>query len=158
MVCALLWLILGVGCSKNGTDVSPAVDATLVIGTWQVTSIIAEPAVISPTYGPTTDVLSLYQKTIGKDCVGPTRYVFSANANLQLTTSTDCQNRLTSLFGFSAATWRTDGRDLRIEGIYDALVYSVTQQSNQSMVWQRTEFNSSIDGKMHQYTIFLSKR
>lgn len=155
---ALLWLIFVTGCSKNGSDIGPAIDAAQVVGAWQITQLTAEPAVLSPTYGATTDVLALYQRNIGKDCVGPTRYVFSTDSKLQLTTSADCQNRLTSLFGFTAASWRTSGLELRIEGVYDALSYTVTQQNAQTMVWQQTEYNSPFDGKMHQYTITLSKR
>lgn len=156
--CAWLWLVFVTGCSKSGSDVGPVVDAAQVVGTWQVTRITADPAVVSPTYGATNDVLTLYQQNIGKDCVGPTRYVFSADGKLQLTTSTDCQNRLNSLFGFTAANWRTSDHELRIEGAYDALSYIVTQQNAQTMVWQRTEYNSPFDGKTHLYTITLSKR
>lgn len=156
--CAWLWLIFVTGCSKSGLNVGPAVDATQVVGAWQVTRITADPAVVSPTYGSTSDVLTLYQQNIGKDCVGPTRYVFSTDGKLQLTTLPDCQNRLNSLFGFTSANWRTSGQKLRIEGVYDALSYTVTQQSAQAMVWQRTEYNSPFDGKMHNYTITLSKR
>jgi hypothetical protein len=156
--CAWLWLIFVTGCSKNGSDVGPAVDADQVVGAWQITQLTADPAVVSPTYGSTTDVLALYQRNIGKDCVGPTRYVFSADSKLQLTTSADCQNRLTSIFGFTTASWRTSGQELRIEGVYDALSYTVTQQNAQTMVWQQTEYNSPIDGKIHQYRITLSKR
>ncbi len=156
--CALLWLVFVTGCSKKGSDVGPAVDAALVVGTWQITQLTADPAVTSPTYGSTTDILTLYQKNTGKDCVGPTRYVFSADGKLQLTTSSDCQTRLNNLFGFTSANWRTSGRELRVEGVYDALVYTVTEQTAQSMVWQRTEYNSPFDGKTHLYTITLAKR
>ncbi len=155
---ALLWLIFVTGCSKNGSDVRPVIDAAQVVGAWQITQLTADPAVVSPTYGSTTDVLALYQRNIGKDCVGPTRYVFSADGKLQLTTSADCQNRLKSIFGFTAASWRTSGQELRIEVVYDALSYTVIQQNAQTMVWQQTEYNSPFDGKMHQYTITLSKR
>lgn len=156
--CALLWITLVIGCSKKDSAVNPAVNEAQIVGTWQVTQIKADPAVTSPTYGSTTDILNLYQQNIGKDCVGPTRYVFSADKKLQLTTSTDCQSRLNTLFGFTSATWKTESSELRIEGVYDALAYEVIQQSAQTMVWQRTEYNSPFDGKTHQYTITLSKR
>lgn len=156
--CAWLWVVLATGCSKDRSDVGPAIDAAQVVGAWQVTRITADPAVVSPTYGSTTDVLNLYQQNIGKDCVGPTRYVFSAGGKLQLTTSPDCQNRLNSLFGFTTADWRANGQELRIEGIYDALSYTVIEQSDQAMVWERMEYNSPLDGKTHKYTITLSKR
>lgn len=156
--CALLWVISVIGCSRKDAELGPAVDAAQVVGTWQITQLTADPAVTSPTYGSTTDILTLYQQNIGKDCVGPTRYVFSTDGILQLTTSSDCQTRLKSLFGFTSANWRTSGRELRVEGVYDALVYTVTEQTAQSMVWQRTEYNSPFDGKTHLYTITLSKR
>ena len=156
--CALLWIILVTSCSRKEANPSPAVDAAQVVGTWQITQLTADPAVTSPTYGSTTDILTLYQKNIGKDCVGPTRYVISADGTLQLTTSSDCQTRLNSLFGFTSANWRTSGRELRVEGVYDALVYTVIEQTAQSMVWQRTEYNSPFDGKTHLYTITLAKR
>lgn len=152
----LLGLLLFVGCSKE--NAGPAIDSTQVVGSWQVTKITADPAVTSPTYGTTSDILQLYQQNIGKDCVGPTRYVFTADGALELTTSADCQNRLSSLFGFTSANWRTNGRQLRVEGNYDALSYTVTEQSAQAMVWQRTEYNSPLDGKTHLYTISLAKR
>ena len=156
--CALLWMILVIGCSKNGSDINPIVNEGQVIGTWQVTQVVASPAVTSPIYGSTTDILNLYQQNIGKDCVGPTRYVFSADKKLQLTTSTDCQSRLSTLFGFTSATWQIKGSELIIKGVYDSLEYEVTQQNEQTMVWQRTEYNSPFDGKTHKYTITLSKR
>ncbi|MCK8495564.1 MULTISPECIES: lipocalin family protein [Spirosoma] len=154
--CKLLCLVLLAGCSKE--DAGPAINAAQVVGSWQITKITADPAVTSPTYGTTTDVLQLYQQNIGKDCVGPTRYEFAADGALHLTTSTDCQNKLNSLFGFTAANWHTTGRQLRVEGNYDALSYTVSEQSPQTMVWQRTEYNSPYDGKTHLYTITLSKR
>jgi hypothetical protein len=157
VACSLLFLTV-VGCSRNGNDVGPEVDASQVVGTWQITQITADPAVTSPTYGTTTDILKLYQQNIGKDCVGPTRYVFSIDNKLQLTTSTDCQSRMNSLFGFTSATWQTSGRQLRVEGDYDSLIYVVVRQSAQEMVWQRTEYNSPFDGKTHLYTITLAKR
>lgn len=152
----LLCLLLLAGCSKE--NAGPAIDSAQIVGNWQITTITADPAVTSPTYGTTTDILQLYQQNIGKDCVGPTRYEFAADGALQLTTSADCQNRLNSLFGFTSANWRTTGRQLRVEGSYDALSYTVTEQSLQTMVWQRTEYNSPFDGKTHVYTIKLSKR
>ncbi|XAZ82014.1 hypothetical protein A6C57_27850 (plasmid) [Fibrella sp. ES10-3-2-2] len=152
----LLSLFLLAGCSKE--DAGPAIDSAQIIGSWQIITITADPAVTSPTDGTTTDVLQLYQQNIGKDCVGPTRYEFAAGGALQLTSSADCQNRLTNLFGFTSANWRTNGRQLRIEGNYDALSYTVTEQRPQTMAWQRTEYNSPFDGKTHVYTIILVKR
>lgn len=145
------------GCSKKDAGLGPAVDATQVVGTWQIIKLTADPAVTSPSYDSTTDILTFYQQNIGKDCVGPTRYVFSADGTLRLTTSSACQTRLNSLFGFTSANWRTSGRELRVEGVYDALIYTVIEQTAQSMVWQRTEYNSPFDGKTHLYTIALSK-
>lgn len=156
--CVWLWLLVVTGCSKNGSDPGPAVDAALVVGSWQVTQLTANPAVVSPTHRANSDVLLLYQQNIGRDCVGPARYVFLPDGKLHLTTSTECQNQLNSLFGFMTANWRTSGRELRIEGVYDALSYTVTQQNAQTMVWQRTEYNSPFDGKTHQYIMTLSKR
>ncbi|RYZ87463.1 MAG: hypothetical protein EOP06_12625, partial [Proteobacteria bacterium] len=69
-----------------------------------------------------------------------------------------CECRMCVIFGFTSANWRTTGRQLRVEANYDALSYTVTEQSPQTMVWQRTEYNSSFDGKTHLYTIKLSKR
>ena len=155
--CALLWVILVLSCSRKDTDLGPAIDAGQVVGTWQITQLAADPAVTSPTYGSTTDILSLYRQNIGKDCVSPTRYVFSTNGTLLLTTSSDCQTRLTNLFGFTSANWRTSGRELHVKGVYDDVSYTVTEQTPQRMVWQRTEYNSPIDGKTHLYTITLSK-
>ena len=156
--CALLWVTLVINCSRKDADLSPGVDAAQVVGAWQITKLTADPAVTSPIYGSTTDILTLYQKNIGKDCVGPTRYVFSADGTLQLTTSSDCQTRLNSLFGFTSANWKTSGRELRVEGVYDALAYTVTEQTALNMVWQRTEYNSPFDGKTHLYIITLVKR
>jgi len=153
----LLGLVVD-GCSTNENDAGPAIDSSQFVGNWQITQITADPAVTSPTLGATTNILSLYQQNIGKDCVGPTRYVFSADNTLQLMTSADCQSRLNTLFGFTSATWRTNGRQLRLAGSYDALVYTVVRQSAQEMVWQRTEYNSPFDGKTHVYTIGLSKQ
>jgi len=90
----LLCLLLLAGCSKE--NAGPAIDSAQIVGSWQITTITADPAFTSPTYGTTTDVLQLYQQNIGKDCVGPTRYEFAADGALQLTTSADCQNRLNS--------------------------------------------------------------
>lgn len=157
VACSLLYLTVA-GCTRNGNEVGPDVDASQVVGTWQITQITADPAVTSPTYGSTTDVLNLYQQNSGRDCVGPTRYVFPADNKLQLTTSADCQSRLNSLFGFSSATWRTSGRQIRVEGNYDGITYTVVRQSAQEMVWQRTEHNSPFDSKTHVYTITLLKR
>lgn len=153
----LIWFGL-IGCNKSSEDTKPMIDTAQLLGSWQITSITANPSVQSPTYGATTDILNLYKQIIGRDCVEPTRYEFTSDHVLRLTSSSACQTTATTIFGFTTANWRVDRQQLYVEGLYDTLPYMVTNQQPGQMTWQRTEYNSSIDGKTHVYTITLIKK
>lgn len=147
-----------IGCNKASEDIAPVVDLTQLLGSWQITSITADPAVQSPTYGVTADILGLYKQLIGRDCIDPTRYEFTSDHTLRLTSSSACQIAVNTIFGFSTANWRVDKQQLYVEGIYDVLPYTVVNQKTGQMIWKRTEYNSSIDSKTHTYTIVLVKK
>ncbi|GAB3510933.1 hypothetical protein GCM10027341_49850 [Spirosoma knui] len=153
----LVWFGL-IGCNKSSEDAAPILNAAQLLGSWQITGITADPAVQSPTYGATTDVLNLYKQIIGKDCVEPTRYEFTSDHVVRLTSSSACQTTVSTIFGFTTANWRVDRQQLYVEGLYDTLLYTVTNQQSGQMTWYRTEYNSSIDSNTYVYTITLTKK
>lgn len=119
-----------IGSNKSSEDTAPMLDAAQLSSNWQLTSIVANRSIQLPTYGTTTDVLNLYKQIIGRDCVETTRYEFTSDHVLQLTSSSTCHTTATAttIFGFTTANWRVDRQQLYVEGLYDTLPYTVTNQ------------------------------
>lgn len=159
----LFYLLLAgvlVSCGKN-IEPAPAVDVSLIPGTWKITSATENPPFKTP-QGPVTDLLAYYEGGGGQNCLGNTLLIFSTDGTLRrVAPSASCESATLDFFNYTEARFRVSGTRLLIEsknppssGAFDNIRVSATE-----MVWHRfIPASDSIDGQAHEGTITLTRQ